>query len=596
MPKFELIDQFISYVTLKDKTNTDPRYLVEGSQNVLIDEKGRIAIRNGYTIYGAASSAINAVESNYDWKTSTGTELNLRAYDDELEFYDSNKSAWTRLASAFAAVDFSFDTWWDNSEGIDLLLFVNGVDKIWEWSGGTAVLSSATANTLTKTGTATWAEARFLTAGTRQVIINGTTYTYTGGEGTTTLTGVTGDPSAEAANSTVFQAIILNDNQPANNTKNDFIRILNNHLYVGSVSSRVVYISKSANYIDFTYSSPRVTTEGGLLTLDSFVVGFAPQGQQMFISAGKDDWYKADFEVLDVGGIVTELLTAKKLKTGTNQGAKSHDLITNVGNNIMFISNEPALREFGDLENLEGPQLKAISNPIKPDFDAADFTGGHIKSHNLRTYISAPNDDRVFINEIRENERGELTRFWQPPQVMPIRRFADIGGVLYGHSNRVPESYKLFNGTNDEDISFDAKAIMAYRNYGTKENYKNLDEWLTEGYISANTKLKLEIRYDYQGYTQILEADIEGDNDDILFQATGTGSLAEQPLGESPLGDNPEESSLLPKFMNIKSFPKADFFEIQVKYSTDTKDAQWQLLSFGGNIRISKSTPIIIKT
>lgn len=592
--KFLLLDKFLGYQTKQDKTNTDPRYLVEGSQNVLIDEKGRVATREGYSLFGAASSTIKPIESNFDWKHSTGGEINLRSYDEFLQFYDTNKSVWVNLKDSFSVVDFVFDTWWDNTEGIDLLLFVNGSDKIWSWSGATAVLASATANTITKSGTSTWAEARFLTAGTRKVIIDGTEYTYTGGEGTTTLTGVTPDPSGESAAETVIQAITLHDDEPTNGWTNDFIRVLNNQLYVGSNSKRTVYVSKNSDFKDFSYSSPRVIGEGAILTLDSFAVGFAPQNQDMFISAGRDDWYKTEFEQLEVSTTLVETLKVKKLKTGANQGAKSHDLITNAGNNIVFISNEPALREFSELENLENPYLRTLSNPIKPDFDDASFVNGHIKAHNLRIYISDPANDRVYINEVRETEEG-LVRFWQPPQVLPVRRFSDKAGVLYGHSNRVPETYKLFDGTNDEGISFDTRALFAYRSYGDRSAYKKFTEWFSEGYLSANTELILNLKYDYQGYTQELEAVIEGDNDDILFQATGTGSIGEGSLGEAPFGDNLEESSLIPKFKVIKQFQPADFFEIQIKYSTDTKDAQWQLICMGGDIKMSKGQPIIIK-
>jgi len=54
--------------------------------------------------------------------------------------------------------------------------------------------ASSTAVTITKQGAPTWAAAGFDTAG--QVVIDAITYTYTGGSGTTTLTGVTPDPTA----------------------------------------------------------------------------------------------------------------------------------------------------------------------------------------------------------------------------------------------------------------------------------------------------------------------------------------------------------------------------------------------------------------
>ena len=253
---FKIIKSFLGYRTKKDETNIEAGSLVENSQNVLINDAERVGIRGGYSIYptGSESSDTHEIESSYDWETSSEDVINLRSKNDVLQFYDTNAGAWVDLKDGFSAVDFCFTTWWDTTEGIDLLLFVNGSDKIWDWSGGVAVLDSVTANTIKKTGTATWAEARFLTAGTRKVVIDGTEYTYTGGETTTTLSGVSPSPAGESAGATVFQAVRENDNQPANGVENDIISVLNNQAWVGSNSSREVYVSANDSFTDYTYS------------------------------------------------------------------------------------------------------------------------------------------------------------------------------------------------------------------------------------------------------------------------------------------------------------------------------------------------------
>ncbi|MEA1878785.1 MAG: hypothetical protein U9N86_18225, partial [Bacteroidota bacterium] len=209
--------------------------------------------------------------------------------------------------------------------------------------------------------------------------------------------------------------------------------------------------------------------------------------------------------------------------------------------------------------------------------------------------ISAPASDKVYINELRQDINGELRRFWQPPQILPMRRFSIIGGEIYGHSNAVPETYKLFDGLNDNDKSFTAKAVYAYRHYNKKENYKNLDEWFTEGFIGSSTELTLKLNFDYGGSTQKLEETINGYDDDILFESALGGSLGDESLGGAPLGDQEEEGTDLPKFRSIKCFPPEDFFEIQAIYETDAKDAQWKILAHGGNIRIASNQPTSIK-
>jgi hypothetical protein len=606
MPKKYFLQSEISgYQSKPDKTNAPSDILVSPSQNVLINEKGNIQIRNGYTLFGAANTALTEIESSFDWETSSDVERNLRSYDDELEVYigtvDSIAfNAWTKLKDSWTTVDFVFATWWSSTEKIDELLFVNGDSNIYEWSGGITTLKSRTANTLTKNGTTTWAQERFLTAGTRKVVINGTEYTYTGGESTDTLTGVTPDPSGEALNSLVMQAVRTNSNQPAANLTNDLIKVLNNQVYIGSNKSRNVYVSKNTSFIDYTFSSPRAVGEGGLLTLDSSPKGFAVQTDKMWISSGKSDWYKVWFETIELsGGSVVETIGVKKLKTGSNMGAQSQDLIAELGDYVAFISFEPALRILGDIENLENPEIKTMSDPIKTDFDAEDFTGGQIKRHKNRIYISAPVNEKVYILEEKAgfDSSGDPTtiRFWQPPQTFPIGKLSVINDYLYGHSKDIPETYKLFDGTNDNEKSFLAEASYSYRNYGDRANHKSFDEWFTEGYISANTIIDVLVNYDYEGATQTFEKEIKGDDDTILFQPILSGSLGDNPIGDSPIGDYPDAVSLLPKFRIIHEFPKSDFFEVQIIFSTDTKDAQWEIIGHGGNILLSKNQPTFIK-
>jgi len=589
--KFKLISNFEGYSTKPDKTNTNIRHLVSGSQNVLINDAEKVSTRGGYTVYGAENSATTPIESSFEWSNHLGNEWALRGYDDELEFYAGTIdgvefNAWTRLKDGWSSVAFQFTTWWDTSEAIDLLLFVAQDSNIYDWSGGVTSLASATSNSLTKNGSDTWGAAGFLTAGTRKVVINGTEYTYTGGEGTTTLTGVTPDPSGEAADSLVFQAVRTNSNQPASGLTNDIIETLNNQVYVGDVTSREVYVSKNTSFTDYTFSSPRVPGEGALLTLDNAVIGFVPQEDDMYVTAGKDDWYRTNFTLSDDN--TKEILTIKKLKSATQQAAQSQGMIAKIKNAIVFISNEPTLDQLGRIENIDTPQAIPISDPIKPDFDNETFTNAHIKFWRNKIYIATPTNDKLYIYDVQKG-------FWQPPQILPVRRLSIIGGELYGHSSRVPETYKLFDGTNDNGNPFTAKATFAYRNFGTRANLKNFSEYFTEGYIAQNTKITLILRYELDGSEQELEYDINGQDSALIFQSLADESLGSNPLGDVPLGGSGENTDALPKFRIINIVPRSDFYEIQAEYKIDATDYQFEILSHGPAVALSKQQPTSIK-
>lgn len=587
MKKFALTEDFLGYRNKTDQTKLEGGYLVKGSQNVISTDGDRIAIRKGYTLYGAANTALTPIESSYEWTTARGLEIPLRSYDDELEI--EYGGTWYRLKDSWTNVDFVFSEYWDAGEVQDALLFVNGDSNIYYWSGGITTFASATSNTITKQGTSSWAEEGFILGGTTQVVIDGTTYTYTGGESTTTLTGVTPDPTSagHTAGDLVVQAVRTTSNTPTATGQNDFIAEIDNQIYVGSAISRLVYVSEVNDYTNYvTGTAPGDPVN---LTLAGTCKGFAVQEDVMYISAGLDQWYQVHQELS--ADFTTANVTVKRLKTGSLQSAQSQDMITKIKNDIVFISQEPTLDLLGRVENVDTPQQKSLSDPIKLDFDNYDFTNAHIRYYRNNVYIAVPAESLVLIYNI---ERG----YWEAPQVLPARRIAVIDGELYIHSNAVPETYKLFDGRNDNEAPINAIARFSYRNYGARAWLKSHDEWYSEGYIAPNTTLDLTLRYEYEGSKQTTTYEIDGGNEDIIFESSLDASLGKAGLGKMPLGSTTESSSTsdLPNKFRIKHemIPER-YFEIQPEYSSNGTDYNWELLAFGSNVITAPEDSVEIK-
>ena len=227
---FNTLDRTIGYITRQDPTNVDPRAIVAGSQNVLINEREKLQTRGGYTVFGPTNTADNDIESSFDWDTQIGAERTIRSYDDELVILFTKADASVvevRIADGWANVDFVFDKWWDATEALEVLLFVVGDDNIYEWSGGVAEILSSTATTLTKKGTTTWAQEGFYASANKTIIVNGVEFTYTGGEDTTTLTGLVAAGGLSEGD-VATQKIRTRANEPAANGQNDFIRVWEN--------------------------------------------------------------------------------------------------------------------------------------------------------------------------------------------------------------------------------------------------------------------------------------------------------------------------------------------------------------------------------
>jgi hypothetical protein len=586
---------FTGYRNKTDDTKIEEDgVLVSGSQNVVSTDGDTVAIRGGYTLFGGSQSLDTAIESSYEWRTHRATEFALRSTDDEIQYYDDNSAIedWVTLLDGMNAVDFNFTEYWDTTEAQDALLFVNGDSSVFYWSGGKATFASAAAATITLQGATTWGEEGFLTAGTRSVIIEGTTYAYTGGESTDTLTGVTPDPSVagHTVGASCVQAIRTTANSAItslpNAFQNDLIEVLDNQVWVGSLVSREIYVSKINDYEDFGFSAPRLVGEGVLLTLDQATTAFVVQDESMFVSAGTDYWFQSELQVSE--DLLNETLLVNRLKTSPQQAALSQGAVGNIKNLTVFISNEPTLDSLGNVENYVTSQSRPISDPIKVEFDTLDFTDAHIKYFKNNLYIALPKETKLLIYNI---EKG----FWEAPQILPAGRLAIYDGDLYLHSNSVDETYKLFQGTSDvqgssgDKLAINAIARFNYQNYGARAAKKFQTEWFSEGYISTNTDLTLKLRYDYVGAGATVNNTISGDvNQDIIFYNTSDPSLGKTPLGKAKLAGDPG-GLLLNKFRVINELAPLDYYEIQAEYSTNDIDQDWEILAFGSDATIANN-------
>jgi hypothetical protein len=592
---FDLVTDFKGYRNKEDITNLPAGYLVEDSKNVT---GGRISVREGYTIDGQTSATLSGITASYDWMMHNGNERNLRAGNGLLEVryvasvgdkyltetFTEGQVYWIPIMSGLGtATNFNFAEYWDTTEVKDRLLFVNGTSNVHSWSGGVALMLSATASpaTITKTGSPTFGEEGFTTTASGSVTINGTEYAYTGGASTTTLTGVTPDPSGEAVSSVIFQTPVTTANGSITSLlstlENDLIANLNNQIYYGSFTNRSVYVSKVNDYKTVAFTSPtRIVGEGALLTLDSCPIGFVPQEENIYITSGKNDWYVTQFtKSADLTG---ESLQIKKLKSGAQQAAQSQAMISKIKNSVIFISNEPTLDELGRIENILGtPQQVNMSDSIKNDFDSFDFTDSQVFYHKYFIYVSVPKEGKVMMYNLAKG-------FWEAPQTLPVARFSIINGNLYGHDYSTPQTYKLFDGYNDNNHAIEAIAKFSYQNYGTRAKTKYFNEYFTEGYIDLNTTLNLGIQYDYGGCATETSYAITGGDSQIVCLPSVTSSLGKESLGKNPLGGelNQQNVNDLPsKWRVIKTFPRKDFYEVQYTFQSLGVDYRWELLAFG---------------
>lgn len=675
---FKLIKGFKSYVSKPEITDIGANFLVRGSKNVLIDYASRIISRNGYSLYRQANNGGGPIRSAYDWKTSSAKSFSLRVYDGRVEF-DWN-STYNLLKSGFATSTMEFAKVWDNTEKIDILLFVIGDTNMYKWSGGVAKIRSSTATTVTKQGVLTavssiafvagtpgtvaatitdsssnfvnagfiagdtlyvtgssansrnftvasvtagtitlvtgdtltseaagpaitlhngeptWASARFLTTGTRKINYLGTDYTYTGGETTDTLTGLTAFPTATLGDPTWQTLITLANPSPIATYKADFIAIQLNQVILASLKSQDIYVSSTTDYTNFTLTSPRAPGDPAKVNMDNYCTCIVPIDNldqtvsNLMFGGGESEFFKFDYKLTqDNGG---ELIRMLKLKTAVSAGVISRGAITPIKNSTAYISREPTLDTLGNIQNLDGQKNVPLSDLVKNDFDIYDFTNCHIIYWRRAIYIALPAMGLVLIYDLQRS-------LWQPPQTLPVARFSIIGDWLYGHSSITNETYKLFTGTNDNGVLIPQVVRFSYNNGGRRDRIKNMSEYWTDGYITASGVLSYKVYFNFEGKDGVKNFSISGADTNITSQVQGSG-LGDAPLGINPLGGAtlnpipglPGTNTPLLRFWQLDTMQSPDYVEHFVEYQMNVLDGQFALVAHGSNQWDASSVPI----
>ena len=611
--EYTLVSSYkLGYRNREDITNLPAGVMIVGSQNVLTNVSDRVQVRQGYILDGATSVLASPIASSFDWITKNNGEVHLRAgfitsaaNDGKLQYRyvaSDGTVTWRDLLTGLTSVDFNFAPYWNTTEQLRECLFVNGAESITRWNGAVTTFASATSNTVTKQGTDSWVDSGFYTTGTRTIVIGGVSATYTGGEATTTLTGVSVDFSATAVGSVIHQLPITTLNSAFTSGmptgfKNNLISVLNNQVFVGSLKNATVWISKVNDFTNYGKSSPRQSGEGASLILDSNIVAFKPQENYMYVSAGKDLWYNISFTQTSYSTVTYETVNALPLKTGKQQGARSQAFVSHMKNNIIMVTNEPTIDMMGRIENFFGtPQQKNISDSIKLDVDKYDFTDGSIFYHRYYIFVAVPKEGLVLIYNL-------ATGSWESPQTLPISRFYIVNGELYGHSYNTSESYKLFTGYADRVYTgfsgypINATASFSYQNYGSRFILKKANALYVEGYINPNTILKITLTYELDGCATTKTFTVDGSDSQVVCIPSPRGSLGKESLGKEKLGGAATTSltGLPPKFRAIPTFSNTPFFESSVSFSILGTNNRFELLAFGLNTSGASEEPVSIK-
>lgn len=589
-----MTDNWKGYVSSLDKTLVSPNVMVLGSRNMYKKLSGTLAVRQGQKRIGASNTTFSPVSSEFVWNTSWGATFTLWISDTKLQVMVDE--VWYTLLSSLTSTRYVFDKWWDNTLKKDICLFVYGTDDMQNWGGGFALISSTTANTIVLDRTVV---ASVLPA-TGTVIVNGTTYTYSGSSAST-LTGVSPTPVGEANGSGVLQAVATDSNTPASGFLNDFLKVVNNQVYVGSYTSRLCYISKNNDYNDFVVPSPRAPGDPELLTLDSTLNGISVKQGNAYISFGTDSWAAIRFSNITVGSVLTQQTFVDIKPVAVNQAAYAHEFIDSVGDNIVYLAQDQQVRTVGDFNNAFTQRYPSLSQEIATELSLENFEGGGLRCIGEFTYVTAPLSGKTYLKQVREsvdvNGNVVAERLWHSPFIWNATRVDSINGVVVCFSNANPQLYEVWDtnqwhddSPSDEPLPYSCVCALAYRTGNRRQGMQQFDKNFTEGYITQGTELNLLVNYNYNGTANMVLATVNSTELPATLFLPATPSLGDSSLGDQPLGDiisNSNDINTIPKFKCINSLSQINCFEYQPVYYSDLADAQWEILAQATNAVIA---------
>jgi hypothetical protein len=270
----ELLEKWQGYFRYTDPTILPANVLTFPSINCFIPNKDKIEPRLGSTLLGQAFTTDKSwpiIGHKKRFTTMGGADVEVRVTKSD----DTNKKdiievlypnpvtgalQWYQITEntnplAAGLHRYYFDDWFDTnlnpalSLNLTRLIWVNGLKKIFSWTGGIAPIVSIVANTsITTTTGVTWASLGFVDpalGGSGNIVINGLAYAITGGwaTDTLTLTNTTGISVNDLAFAQIQQDDPTTDNTTPLDVAFDVCRNNKGYMFYGNWKSRKLFMS-----------------------------------------------------------------------------------------------------------------------------------------------------------------------------------------------------------------------------------------------------------------------------------------------------------------------------------------------------------------
>ncbi len=572
-------------------------------QNMKIGADSLPVTRDGSEVLGTEASDATPVKRAWVFETRDGAVFELKAFDTKIYYWLRDLSTdWTLLKGGFTAgLEFGYGNIGETGGEFNSF-FCNGTDAWYQFNGAYATVLSVTVNTITMSNAGTFTSRGFYAgSGTTAVTVAGVERTYTGGEGSATLTGVSstvginpGDTIVQTPRAVVFTA------GPA---VSQVIMAHDGRLHARSDVKKSVWNYSKLDDPD-NWTTGANDGDGGTkdIEMGSGIVAYGNLNQTI-IGLKQRVIKSLDFvqsgDKVDVPRYTTLIPADDK---GTTLGATNQRSTFATPFGLVFTTPDKRMVLMTGITANEQPNYLILSDPIQPVFSRGihdDATG--ICVDNFIWY-SFKSDINSSYNDV--TIRGDMSRTSTDSQgrVIPIRwDLATVGWAVqdwtavynsdtgrhevHWHSALNSSSYRVIDEKVDNTNPFACSVRTWSETFDQPTKQKLVDRIWCEVRMSENTEVLATVLYDENGVTGQEEFILDGDNASARFNSTVYNPFGLNAFGSQKFGSEPESTNL--PIYRFEKLLKGNirFFNIALQFSTEEAGQDFQVVRFGYRVK-----------
>lgn len=562
------INKYLGLYTSKP-SHLIPDYYVANTMNMSYGSYGFLSPMKGYSNHSSLASSDNLeVVNSVTFRKGDGQQVPIIAIDDasnvKIYWWNEVDDDWDFLQDLTTNTVPSFSGSGFNLAASDWMYWANGTDTLTKWNGaiGTILSNTATVITLnTVTGFGSAAGLGFTSTGS--VIVNGTSYTYTGLSGWT-LTGCTALPTFDA-NEGVAQAS-ANGTGPSGITL-ELLTVADGRLWGARSDGLRLYYSKVGD--GDTWAEGNNPDDPGVR---DFVEGGGPilglNSIKEYVLVGKADMIR--YFKIEYPSSTTKTHVSEIIRQGDDQGVASHFSMVQFENSVYYLSPRGGVRNVSVSDDGTGFLREDVTEIIRPtikkgvftDSRAAFFEKERIMLFSYKTDSDSTKRDKVISIEFIKND-SEMIHKAVGIMDWTVGGFFQYLGNLYFGSSFEGKIFKAIDGYTKAGNPHTVYTTFKKYDFGAPLKQKDFEYIAIKGYIGPGQYMKFQLDYDDNGSRATAEADFSADETDFVIprQLNTIGAFA---LGTEPLGGTIDDIDELDPFLLYMRLPEHKPFNIQL--------------------------------